>query len=138
MQKTILYIEDDPASRSLVERALRYGGYRVLIAARGLDGIDIARRDAPDLILTDINLPDMTGSEVTTTLRGDPRFRKTPIVALTAQALDEQRGMTFAAGITGYLTKPVNVEALLEHVARFLEGQQEKLEPEARSEDRKS
>ena len=71
MPNTILYIEDDPASRSLVERTLRYGGYRVLIADCALDGIDMARREMPDLILTDINLPDMSGREVTTMLRSE-------------------------------------------------------------------
>src|SRR5690349_5426933 len=110
MANTILYIEDDAASRSLVERTLRYGGYRVLIADCGLDGIDTARRETPDLILTDINLPDMSGREITTMLRSDPRFRTIPIVALTAQTLAEQREMTLAAGLTGYMTKPIDVE----------------------------
>ena len=131
MQRTILYIEDDPASRSLVERTLRYGGYRVLIAECGLDGIDIARREMPDLILTDINLPDMSGREVTTMLRGDERFHKTPIVALTAQVLSEQRELALAAGLTGYLTKPLDVEGLLERVEQYMQGAQELLAPEA-------
>ena len=134
MQKTILYIEDDAASRSLVERTLRYGGYRVLIAECGLDGIDMARREEPDLILTDINLPDMSGREITTMLRGDPRFQKTPIVALTAQVLSDQRQMALAAGLTGYLTKPLDIEGLLEQVEHYLQGGQEVLDPEAFSE----
>ncbi len=133
MQKTILYIEDDPASRSLVERTLRYGGYRVLIAECGLDGIDLARSEIPDLILTDINLPDMSGREVTTTLRGDPRFSTTPIVALTAQIMNNQREMALAAGVSGYLTKPVDIESLLEQVEKYLQGRREVLEPQALS-----
>ncbi len=134
MSKTILYIEDDPASRSLVERTLRYGGYRVLVADCGLDGIDSARREVPDLILTDINLPDMNGREITTTLRGDPRFSATPIVALTAQTLTEHRELAIAAGLTGYLTKPIDVEGLLESVENYLKGAQELLDPQALSE----
>jgi CheY-like chemotaxis protein len=59
--KTILYIEDDPASRLLVERALKHAGYHVLVAERGLDGIDMARRESPDLILTDIKDMGNTG-----------------------------------------------------------------------------
>jgi len=120
--KSILYIEDDPASRSLVERTLKYGGYKVFIAACGLDGIDMARHEVPDLILTDLNLPDMSGREITTTLRSDPRFKTTPIVALTAQVLKDQRELTFAAGITGYLTKPLDVDHLLEQIAYYLGG----------------
>lgn len=126
--KTILYIEDDPASRKLVERTLRFAGYRVLTAERGLDGIDIARRELPDLVLTDINLPDLTGREITTTLRRDERFAATPIVALTAQALREQREMTMAAGITGYLTKPLDVEALPKQIAHYLGGGQDTMD----------
>lgn len=133
MPKTILYIEDDPASRSLVERTLRYGGYRVLLEERALDGIDTARREQPDLILTDINLPDMSGREVTTVLRSEPRFQRTPIVALTAQTMSEHRELALAAGLTGYLTKPVDVERLLERIAHYLQGAQEVLEPQALS-----
>jgi signal transduction histidine kinase len=128
MTISILYIEDDPASRSLVERALRFGGYKVLVAACGLEGIDLARREAPDLILTDINLPDMSGREITTTLRGDPRFKATPIVALTAQTLKDQRELTFAAGITGYITKPLDVDRLLDQVKFYLGGGQDQID----------
>ena len=133
MPKTILYIEDDPASRALVERTLRYGGYRVVVADCGLDGIDSARREIPDLILTDINLPDMSGREITTMLRSDPRFSSTPIVALTAQTLSEHRDMALAAGLTGYMTKPIDVEGLLERVEHYLKGAQEVLDPQALS-----
>ncbi len=122
IKRTVLYIEDDPASRSLVERTLSHAGYRVLVAERGLEGIDIARRETPDLILTDINLPDLSGREITTTLRSDTRFQRTPIVALTAQAYNEHRALTMAAGVTGYLTKPVDVEKLPEKVEFYLQG----------------
>jgi signal transduction histidine kinase len=119
---TILYIEDDPASRSLVERTLKFAGYRVLVAERGLEGIDLARRERPDLILTDINLPDISGRDVTATLRADDRFDNTPIVALTAQTLDEYRALALGAGVNGYLTKPVDIETLADNVKRYLEG----------------
>lgn len=121
-KRTILYIEDDPASRTLVERTLNHAGYQVLVAERGLEGIDLARRIKPDLILTDINLPDISGREITTMLRSDARFKFVPIVALTAQAYTEQREMTMAAGITGYLTKPLDIEALPAQVEYYLGG----------------
>lgn len=121
-QRTILYIEDDPASRLLVERALQHAGYRVVVAARGLEGIDLARRENPDLIITDINLPDLSGREVTTTLRSDQRFEDTPIVALTAQGYGEHRALAMAAGVTGYLTKPVDIETLKDQVEYYLGG----------------
>ncbi|HEX2906040.1 MAG TPA: hybrid sensor histidine kinase/response regulator [Phototrophicaceae bacterium] len=127
-QRTILYIEDDPASRMLVERALKHAGYRVLVAERGLQGIDMARQESPDLILTDINLPDLTGREITTKLRSEAAFAKTPIVALTAQALHEFRDMAMAAGVTGYLTKPVDIETLPERVEFYLGGGRDLIE----------
>ncbi|MBI5667328.1 MAG: hybrid sensor histidine kinase/response regulator [Chloroflexi bacterium] len=128
--QTILYIEDDPASRSLVSRTLTHAGYRVLVAERGLEGIDIARRERPDLILTDINLPDLSGREVTTKLRSEPQFQTTPIVALTAQSLHEFRDMALAAGITGYLTKPIDVETLPQRVEYYLRGGRDTIEQE--------
>jgi signal transduction histidine kinase len=134
LQQTILYIEDDPASRSLVERTLRHAGYRVLVAERGLEGIDIARRECPDLILTDINLPDLSGREITTRLRGDARFERTPIVALTAMGYGENQALALAAGVTGYMTKPVDVEALTEQVAFYLQGGSDSIEPAALAE----
>lgn len=129
--ETILYIEDDPASRQLVERALKHMGYRVLLAERGLDGIDIARRESPDLILTDINLPDLSGREITTTLRREARFERTPIVALTAQGEGEHRALTMAAGATGYLTKPVDIESLMERVRYYLGGGKDQIDSAA-------
>ncbi|HLU12097.1 MAG TPA: hybrid sensor histidine kinase/response regulator [Oceanobacillus sp.] len=132
--RTILYIEDDAASRSLVERTLRHAGYRVLVAERGLEGIDLARREEPDLILTDINLPDLTGREITTMLRSEIRFQRTPIVALTAQVLRDQREMAMAAGLTGYLTKPLDVEALPGQVEYYLSGGQDIIDSTALNE----
>ncbi len=129
-KRTILYIEDDPASRRLVERTLKHAGYEVLLAATGLEGIDMARSRPPDLILTDINLPDLSGREITTTLRADPRFRKTPIVALTAQGYGEQREMALAAGVDGYLTKPIDVVTLPEQVEYYFDGGKDNIEAE--------
>jgi signal transduction histidine kinase len=133
-KRTILYIEDDPASRSLVERTLTHAGYRVLVAERGLEGIDLARKESPDLILTDINLPDLSGREITTTLRREVRFEHTPIVALTAQAYNEHRALTMAAGVNGYLTKPIDVETLPERVEFYLQGGNDFIDKEALSE----
>ena len=127
-KETILYIEDDPASRQLVERALKHEGYNVLVAERGLDGIDIARRECPDMILTDINLPDISGREITTALRRDARFTTTPIVALTAQGYGENQALTMAAGVTGYLAKPVDIEMLVEKVAFYLHGGRDQID----------
>jgi signal transduction histidine kinase len=127
-QTLVLYIEDDPASRTLVERTLRYAGYIVRTAERGLDGIDIARTEPIDLILTDINLPDITGRELTTMLRRDEKFATIPIVALTAAAHPQQRDLALAAGITGYLTKPIDIDALPQQVEYYLAGGRDQID----------
>jgi signal transduction histidine kinase len=128
---TILYIEDDPGSQSLVQRALSFAGYTVVVASRGIEGLDLAAKRIPDLILMDINLPDLSGREVTTRLRSDDRFRTIPIVALTAQSQAGEREKAIAAGATGYLTKPVDIDSLPGHVERYLNGAQDTVETEA-------
>src|SRR5579863_6940610 len=97
---TILYIEDDPGSQILVQRTLAFAGYRVIVASRGIEGLDLAAKEMPDLILMDINLPDLSGREVTTKLRSDERFRSVPIVALTAQSQAGEREKAIVAGAT--------------------------------------
>src|SRR5438105_9747280 len=128
---TILYIEDDPGSQSLVQRTLSFAGYRVVVASRGIEGLDMAVKSLPDLILMDINLPDLSGREVTTRLRGDDRFRSTPIVALTALSQAGEREKAIAAGATGYLTKPVDIDKLPGQVERYLAGAYDTADSEA-------
>lgn len=119
---TILYIEDDLGSQMLVQRMLSFAGYRVIVASRGIEGIDMAQRELPSLILMDINLPDLSGREVTTRLRSDERFKTIPIVALTSQSQTSERDLAMAAGVTGYLNKPVDVDRLPAQVAHYLQG----------------
>jgi signal transduction histidine kinase len=128
---TILYIEDDPGSQLLVQRALAFAGYRVVVASRGIEGLDAAVKEMPDLILMDINLPDLSGREVTTKLRSDERFRTVPIVALTALSQAGEREKAIAAGATGYLTKPVDVDKLPDQVARYLGGARDTADADA-------
>lgn len=129
-QATIVYIEDDTASRLLVQRVLGSRGYDVHVASNGLDGIALAREKEPQLILMDINLPDMDGREITTRLRGLPNFASTPIVALTANISPGSRELALAAGCTGFLTKPINVAEFPQQVRDFLQGRVEPLTPE--------
>src|SRR5450631_993742 len=119
---TILYIEDDPGSQLLVQRALSFVGYKVLVASRGIEGLDLAVKQSPDLILMDINLPDLSGREVTTKLRSDQRFRTTPIVALTALSQAGEREKAIAAGASGYLTKPIDIDKLPGQLEYYLTG----------------
>lgn len=129
----ILYIEDDHASRRLVERVLTSRGYEVFVATEGLEGINLAREKQPQLILMDINLPNMDGREITTRLRSLPHFSEVPIVALTANISAGSRELALAAGCTGFMTKPIDVATFTTDVERFLQGKQDKLTADERS-----
>ena len=131
--ETILYIEDDPASRRLVQRVLGSKGYNVLVADDGLKGIALAREKQPHLILMDINLPNMDGREITTRLRSLPHFSNVPIVALTANHSPGSRELALAAGCSGFMTKPINVSTFPQNVRDYLEGRVEPLTPEEQS-----
>lgn len=131
--ETILYIEDDPASRRLVQRVLGSKGYNVLVADDGLKGITLAREKQPNLILMDINLPNMDGREITTRLRSLPHFSDVPIVALTANHSPGSRELALAAGCTGFMTKPINVTTFPKNVRDYLEGRIDPLTVEEQS-----
>ncbi len=121
----ILYIEDDPNSQRLVQRVLETEGYSVTIAGDGLTGLEIARKLRPALILTDIGIAGMTGQEVATKLKAQPETRHTPVIALTAATLASDRERALAAGCDGYITKPIDIDALPRLIKKFLAGARE-------------
>jgi signal transduction histidine kinase len=128
----VLYIEDDAASQRLVQRLLNSYGYEVFVAADGLQGVTLAREVGPDIILVDINLPHIDGRSVTTRLRSIPNFFDLPIVAVTANNSPGNRELALAAGCTGFLTKPIDVDHFPEQIAAFLQGHNQQLSQEDR------
>ena len=120
MSAVILYIEDNPQNMRLVRKMLDGGGYNILEANNGLLGIEIARNDRPDLILLDINLPDIDGIEVAKEIKADTNLSHIPIVALTANAMYGHREQYLEAGCDGYLAKPISRRELLNTVSAFL------------------
>jgi len=120
--KRILYIEDTFDNRILIKRILEASGYIVDEAPDGLTGIQIALRSRPDLVLIDINLPDIDGYEVTARLRQMEGFERVPIVALTANVLEGDRERSLDSGCDGYIPKPVDVDELPNQIAEFLNG----------------
>ena len=115
----ILYVEDNPQNMRLVRKILVAAGYDVIEATNGLSGIAMAEQEKPDLILMDVNLPDINGLEATTRLKASPHAA-IPIIALTANAMHGDRENCLAAGCDGYLAKPVMKNELLNTVALFL------------------
>jgi CheY-like chemotaxis protein len=109
----ILLVEDTKEVIMMLRDYLELAGYEVFTAQDGIDGLVQARHVRPDLILMDIQMPRMDGFETTRKLRGDPNFRYTPIIALTALAMPQDRERCLAAGMDEYISKPVNLKALV-------------------------
>jgi PAS domain S-box-containing protein len=117
----VLYIEDNPANLRLVSRALeRQRHIQLISAAEPQLGLQLARGKRPDLILLDINLPDMNGYEVLSRLRSEPACRDIPVIAVTANAMDSDRAKALKAGFNDYLTKPLDVALLYRTLEAYL------------------
>ena len=128
-QKTkILYIEDNRENRLLVRAVMEAAGYLIVDAEDGLAGIEAAIREEPALILLDINLPGVDGYEIVAILKSFPNLASTPVIALTAYAMQGDRQRTLVAGCDGYIQKPIDVDAFPRQVAEFLGGKREKVE----------
>jgi two-component system cell cycle response regulator DivK len=121
-QKTILYIEDNPDNRLLVRRVLEVEGYKVVEADGGNAGLKKAESLKPDLILMDINLPEIDGYELTHLLKQMPHLAGVPVVAMTANVMKGDREKTLAAGCDGYIQKPIDVDQLPVQVEKFLQA----------------
>ncbi len=122
MPYTILYIEDNLDNKELVQKALLAQGYQFLWAGTGLDGIAMANTHQPNLILLDINLPDVDGYEVARRLRSGEsnKLLYTPIIAITANALKGDAEKALAAGCDVYMAKPINIRELWARIEGFL------------------
>jgi two-component system cell cycle response regulator DivK len=122
MGNNILYIEDNPDNMTLVKRALEARGYHLLQAVDGLSGVAIAEKEDIDLILLDINLPDIDGYEVANRLRHSSKYSLayTPIIAITANALKGDAEKALAAGCDVYMAKPINIHELWARVEGFV------------------
>jgi two-component system cell cycle response regulator DivK len=116
----VLYIEDNFQNRRLIKRLLKSKGYEVLEAEDGLQGIALAAREKPDLILMDINLPGIDGMEATSRIKSSPDLSHIPIVAVTAAAMRGDRERIMAAGCDDYLQKPIENDELVATVVRFI------------------
>jgi two-component system, cell cycle response regulator DivK len=122
MPFTVLYIEDNPDNKTLVQRALEAKNYRFLWAANGLSGVEMAKTERPNVILLDINLPDIDGYEVARRLRSESskNLLYVPIIAVTANALRGDAEKALAAGCDVYMSKPINIRELWARIEAYL------------------
>jgi len=116
----ILLVEDSEMNRDMLARRLAKRGYEVVIAVDGGQAVALAQTEAPDLILMDMNLPVLDGSEATRQLRAAPATRSIPVIALTAHAMAGDREKALEAGCDDYDTKPIELERLLGKIEALL------------------
>jgi len=118
---SILYVEDNVANRLLVRRILEAEGYSVIEAEDAKQAFAILEDESPQLILMDINMPEIDGYTLTGQLKQIPKLKTVPIIALTANVMKGDRERTLDAGCDGYIQKPIDVDHLPHQIAQFLE-----------------
>jgi two-component system cell cycle response regulator DivK len=117
----VLVVEDNARNMKLFRDVLHASGYRTLEAATGERAVELVFEHRPDLVLMDIQLPDIDGVEALSRLRADERFASVPVLAVTAQAMEGDRERFLAAVFDGYLSKPVNIAEFVATVKRYCE-----------------
>lgn len=117
---TILYVEDNPDNRMLVRRILLAENYKLIEAMNAGEALDVLKTARPNLILMDINMPDMDGYTLTTMIKAMPGLERVPILALTANVMRGDKEKTLEAGCDGYIQKPLDVDQLTREIERFL------------------
>jgi two-component system cell cycle response regulator DivK len=119
-KSTILYVEDNPDNRLLVRRILHAENYKMLEATNAIEAIDLLETTIPDLILMDINMPEMDGYTLTAKIRAMPGLGRVPILAVTANVMRGDKEKTLEAGCDGYIQKPLDIDQLTREIEKFL------------------
>jgi len=122
-RRRILVVEDNPLNLKLVRDVLQFAEYDVIEAHSGEEALRTAEENPPDLVLMDLQLPGIDGTETLRRLREGPLKTDVPVVAVTALAMAEDRERAAVAGFDGYVEKPISVRALPNQVEAFLNGQ---------------
>ncbi len=117
---TILYVEDNPDNRMLVRRVLQAEKYDLMEATNAGQALNMLQSSRPDLILMDINMPDMDGYTLTTHIKSMSGFEQIPIIAITANVMRGDREKTLQAGCDGYIQKPIDIDQLTREIEKFL------------------
>ncbi len=120
MATRVLISEGNPANHERVAFLLRCAGYEALSAWNGLEGLAVARQQSPDIVLCDLQMPEMDGYEAVREFKADARLRAIPIIAVTASSMSGDSVKALAAGFDGYLSKPIEPETFVQQVEQFL------------------
>ena len=117
---TVLYIEDNRDNRNLVRRVLAVEGFNVAEAESAKQALNWLENSRPDLILMDINMPDVDGYALTARIKSMPRFASVPIIAMTANVMRGDRERSLQAGCDGYIQKPIDIDTLAQQLERYI------------------
>src|SRR5260221_13222363 len=120
MSKTVMIVEDNELNMKLFHDLLEAHGYHTVATRNGIEALDLARKHRPDLILMDIQLPEVSGLEVTKWLKEDPELKAIPVVAGTACAISGDEERIRESGGEAYLSKPISVAKFIQTIRRFL------------------
>ena len=123
---TVLVVDDDPVILKLLEVNFEMEGFTVLVARDGVEGVEVARSEQPDLVVSDIMMPKKSGLELVTDLKGDPSTSDIPIILLSAKAQNADVRSGLDAGADDYVTKPFEPLDLVDRVNRLLEARASK------------
>jgi len=125
-QTRVLLVEDNPDNFELVRYLLEQGGYQVLAANTGRKGMEVARRELPDLVLMDLSLPEVDGWKAAAELKADPKTAGIPLLALTAHTLPGDRQRALEAGFDGFISKPIDIRTFPQKIKQALQSRQKK------------
>ncbi len=117
----VLLVEDNPDNFELVRFLLERAGYQVLEAHDGQTGLDLARRELPDLVLMDLSLPGVDGWTAARELKADPKTASIPLLAITAHTLPGDRNRALESGFNGYISKPINIQSFADDITQALQ-----------------
>ncbi len=120
MSKTIITVDDAATMRKMISFTLKGAGHEVIEAADGVEALKTLQTRAVDLVITDVNMPNMDGITLTRSLRALPQFARTPVLLLTTESAPEKKAEGKAAGATGWIVKPFQQDQLLAIVAKVL------------------
>ncbi|MFZ4404508.1 MAG: response regulator [Pseudobdellovibrionaceae bacterium] len=122
MAKRILIVEDNDLNLKLFRDLLGANGYETVETREGLEAISLTRNMMPDLILMDIQLPEISGLDITKKIKADPQIQHIPVIAVTAFAMKDDEEKIMQAGCEAYLSKPIAIDQFLATIRRLLEG----------------
>ena len=120
MTATVLVVDDSATVRDLLSRRLTRSGYNVLLAGDGVEGVEVCKRDSPDLVLMDLHMPVMDGWAATRAIRGDENTATIPVLVLTAYDSSRDRSAAMDAGASDFDSKPISMPRLISKMERLL------------------